>query len=209
MAAQNNDGIESQESKMVNSKTKMRNRPWNDRTAAIVSALLTFANGSVSLITGIEGFLYGGDVLYQDSTVEVAVGTIIVFFGALVLLIVSSRFQVPFFHCGHSECEESRRVLLICGPAYITFPFIMSLFLTIYLSVDGTSKDIAKFIHVACHLGVEKEYAHRSRKLRAAVQYACQESYMYSIRHEIFWTTLRCCLQVLIIYFRFLTDREY
>jgi len=98
MAAQNNDGIESQESKKVDNKTKMRNRPWNDRTAAIVSALLTFANGSVSLITGIEGFLYGGDVLYQDSTVEVAVGTIIVFFGALVLLIVGSRFEVPFLH---------------------------------------------------------------------------------------------------------------
>lgn len=64
---------------------------WNDR---IVAALLTFANGSVSMVTGVEGFLYGGDDLLQDSTVLVVTGAIIVFFAALVLFLVASRFEV-------------------------------------------------------------------------------------------------------------------
>ena len=205
MAAQNNDGIKSQESQKLSNKEKMRKCRWNDRTAAIVSALLTFANGSVSLITGIEGFLYGGEDLYQNSMAEVVAGTIIVFFGALVFLIIVSRFEVPFLHWDRFNCEESRRVLLISGPAYITFPFIMSLFLVIYLSVAGTSGDIDKFIRVACELGARREYAHRSKKTIKAMEDACQESYMYNIRHELFWTVVRCSLQVLVTYLKFLT----
>jgi hypothetical protein len=97
MAAENDDGIRatrSQDQRLAPRRQKMMKCRWNDRTAAIVAALLTFANGSVSMITGVEGFLYGGEDLLQDSTVLVAIGAIIVFFAALVLFLVASRFEV-------------------------------------------------------------------------------------------------------------------
>jgi hypothetical protein len=74
-------------------------------------------------------------------------------------------------------------------------PFILSLFLVIYLSVDGSSKGIDEFIHEACQLGVEAEYKHRQSVVRAK-QDACEQSYMYNVQHEVFWAILRCGLQV-------------
>lgn len=59
-----------------------------------MSGLLTFANGATSMITGIEGLIFGGQDLYQDSTVEVTIGTVVVFFAALVLLIIASPLEV-------------------------------------------------------------------------------------------------------------------
>jgi hypothetical protein len=95
-------------------------------------------------------------------------------------------------------CEDSRRVLLVCAPGYILFPFVLSIFLVIYLSVAGSSRDIEDFIHLACDLGVKAEYENKALSISEfkPMADACTQSYMYNVRHEIVWAIVRCGLQV-------------
>ena len=87
--------------------------------------------------------------------------------------------------------------MLICAPAYVLVPVVMSIFLVIYLSVAGSSPGIQDFIYLACDLGVKAEFGtiNASEEINAVTD-ACTQSYMYNVRHETVWAIVRCGLQV-------------
>lgn len=110
--------------------------------------------------------------------------------------------------CGGLTYEDSRRVLLVCAPAYILFPFVLSVFLVIYLSVAGSRRDIEDFIHLACDLGVKAVFEKKAlaRSAFKDMVDACTQSYMYNVRHEIVWAIVRCGLQVPFLRMRSLLE---
>ena len=56
---------------------------------------LTVGNGVLSLVTGIEYFSAGGTFIPNEDVMNMAVGAMIIFVGALMLLVMYSRLKVP------------------------------------------------------------------------------------------------------------------
>lgn len=67
---------------------------WSHQNAAIIVAFLTLANGAVTLVAGIEGFLYGSALVYDQFVVQTATGSTIVFLALALLVILFSRLKV-------------------------------------------------------------------------------------------------------------------
>lgn len=83
-------------------KSKVSNAERNScggrgyQNAAIIVAFLTMANGAVTLVSGVEGLLYGSTLAYDQHVVQTISGTIIVFLALTLLAMLFSRLKVRY-----------------------------------------------------------------------------------------------------------------
>lgn len=67
---------------------------WGHQNAAIIVGFLTFANGMVTMVSGIEGLVYGSSILNDQNVLEAATGSGIAFSALALLVILFSRLKV-------------------------------------------------------------------------------------------------------------------
>lgn len=67
---------------------------WYSHNAAIIVTFLTMSNGAGSLISGIESFVLGGTLVHEEAAMETAVGSTVIFFSIVMLVILLSRLKV-------------------------------------------------------------------------------------------------------------------
>ena len=71
---------------------------WYSHNAAIVATFLTMSNGAGILISGIESFAFGGRLVIEEAVIETLVGSIVIFFSLLILVILFTRVKVHLSH---------------------------------------------------------------------------------------------------------------
>jgi hypothetical protein len=71
---------------------------WYSHNAALVATFLTLSNGAGILISGIESFAFGGLLLVEEAVIETMVGSIVMFFSLMILIILLTRLKVYVSH---------------------------------------------------------------------------------------------------------------